>query len=172
MLTTFKTVTRFVLTLKVALFWKALTLTVLGTLATAGSLLISVTDIPRKGANPLRTTLPVALAPPATLVGVRVIETRLVAALTKEGANPEIAITIVKIVIKKNDRLCLHICSSFDLALERMVSPYSCSIQSSLRPSSVAQSAFIDIAFEATFLESRGVSMEQAIVHVRQYEQS
>jgi hypothetical protein len=112
MLTTFKTDTGLVLTVKVALFWKAFTLTLLGTPATDGSLLISVTDIPCQGAAPFKTTVPVDLVPPTTLVGVRVTETRLVAALAGLDTNPEMANKAVKIMITNINPLCFNISSS------------------------------------------------------------
>src|SRR3954465_6158652 len=46
------------------------TLTMPGTAATARLLVASVTEVPPEGAGALRNTVPVALVPPLTLVGV------------------------------------------------------------------------------------------------------
>lgn len=54
---------------KLALVAPAGTVTVPGTVATAGLLLDSATTTPPVGADALRTTVPVAALPPRTLVG-------------------------------------------------------------------------------------------------------
>jgi len=100
---------------KVALFWKAFILTLFGTLDTDGLLLISDTTIPREGAALLKTTVPVELVPPATLVGFRATETRLSAALAELVINTEEAITAVRTVITNIDLLCFHIFSSLEI---------------------------------------------------------
>src|ERR1700748_21982 len=50
------------------------TLTIPGTLATEKLLVASVTEIPPAGAGALKNTVPVALVPPRTLVGLIVID--------------------------------------------------------------------------------------------------
>jgi hypothetical protein len=109
MITSFKTDTGLVVTVKLALFWKNFTLTLLGTLDTDGSLLVSETNIPVQGAAPLKTTFPLELVPPFTLVGVRDTEVMLVAALAESGANTEMAIRTVKIVITNIAPFCFPI---------------------------------------------------------------
>jgi hypothetical protein len=94
---------------KLALFWPARTVTLRGTLATDGPLLVRDTNIPDQGAAPLKTTVPLELAPPTTLVGVRVSEAMLVAALAEPGANTEMAIKVVNIAITNISPFCLHI---------------------------------------------------------------
>ena len=65
-----------VVTVKLAEVCPPGTLTMPGTVATAGLLVASVTEIPPAGAGELRNTLPVAFVPPLTLVGVIVIDWR------------------------------------------------------------------------------------------------
>ena len=66
-----------VVTVKVAVECPAPTVTVAGTLPTAGLLLVSETLAPPLGAGPLKVTVPVEPWPPTTAVGVRVNEVRL-----------------------------------------------------------------------------------------------
>jgi hypothetical protein len=61
--------TRVVVTVKVAELAPASTVTVAGTVAEAGSLLLRETTIPPSGAGPLRVTVPVAVLPPVTEFG-------------------------------------------------------------------------------------------------------
>jgi hypothetical protein len=63
-----------VLMVKVALVAPAATVTLDGTVATAGLLLDSVTTAPPEGAAALSLTVPVARLPPRRLVGFRVSE--------------------------------------------------------------------------------------------------
>ena len=56
--------------LNVALFAPAATVTVEGTVATEGLLLLSDTEIPPLGAAPVSFTVPVELAPPTTVLGM------------------------------------------------------------------------------------------------------
>jgi hypothetical protein len=65
-----------VVTVKLAEVCPPATLTMPGTVAAAGLLVASVTEIPPAGAGELRNTLPVAFVPPLTLVGVIVIDWR------------------------------------------------------------------------------------------------
>jgi hypothetical protein len=69
-----ETVTGLVDTVKLALVAPAATVTVAGTVATAVSLLESVTSTPPAGAGVIRLTVPVDAAPPVTLVGLRLSE--------------------------------------------------------------------------------------------------
>jgi hypothetical protein len=77
--------TAFVETVKFALEEPALTFTLAGTVATAASLLVSVTTVPPLGAGPFRVTVACAGLPPITAVGARVREVG-VAALTVSDA--------------------------------------------------------------------------------------
>lgn len=61
-----------VVTVKVAELAPAATVTVAGTVAVAGSLLLRVTTNPPAGAGPLRFTVPAAVSPPVTELGVSV----------------------------------------------------------------------------------------------------
>ena len=66
---------------KVAEVEFARTVTLAGTVAAEVLLLVSVTSLPPAGANPLRVTVPVEVAPlPATVVGFKVKDVRPVAA--------------------------------------------------------------------------------------------
>src|SRR2546425_998360 len=67
--------TEMVETGKFALQAPAGTVTVVGTVATAGSLLESVTTAPSAGAAALRVTVPVEGVPAVTLAGLRLTET-------------------------------------------------------------------------------------------------
>jgi len=69
--------TAFVLTVKFALVAPAGTVTVLGTAATLGLLLLRFTTKPPDGAGAVRVTVPVLLLPPTTLVGFRLRLLRL-----------------------------------------------------------------------------------------------
>jgi len=64
-------------TVKVALVVPAGTVTVLGTVATLGLLLLRFTTNPPDGAGAVRVTVPVLLLPPTTLVGFRLRLLRL-----------------------------------------------------------------------------------------------
>jgi hypothetical protein len=59
-----------VVTLKLAEVWPAGTLTMPGTCAADELFVASVTEIPPEGEGELKKTVPVALVPPATLVGL------------------------------------------------------------------------------------------------------
>jgi len=59
-----------VVRLKLADVWPAGTLTIPGALATPALLVDNVTDMPPEGAGALKNTVPVALVPPVTLVGL------------------------------------------------------------------------------------------------------
>ena len=63
-----------VVTVKLAEVCPPGTLTMPGTVATDELLVASVTEIPPAGAGELRNTVPVALVPPRTLVGLIVID--------------------------------------------------------------------------------------------------
>jgi hypothetical protein len=63
-----------VVIVKLADVWPPGTLTMPGARATFALLVASVTEIPPAGAGALRNTVPVALVPPRTLVGVIVID--------------------------------------------------------------------------------------------------
>src|SRR6476620_491964 len=63
-----------VVTLKLAEVWPAGTLTMPGTCAAEESLVASVTEIPPEGEGALKKTVPVALVPPATLVGLIAVD--------------------------------------------------------------------------------------------------
>jgi hypothetical protein len=65
-----------VVTVKLADVCPPGTVTMPGTLATDKLLVASVTEIPPAGAGELRNTVPVALVPPRTVVGVIVIDCR------------------------------------------------------------------------------------------------
>src|SRR5262249_62155780 len=65
-----------VVTVKLAEVCPPGTLTIPGTRATEKLLVARVTEIPPAGAGALRNTVPVALVPPRTLVGVIVIDCR------------------------------------------------------------------------------------------------
>jgi hypothetical protein len=65
-----------VVTVKLAEVCPPGTLTMPGTVATEKLLVASVTDIPPAGAGELRNTVPVALVPPGTVVGLIVIDCR------------------------------------------------------------------------------------------------
>lgn len=67
-------------TVKFALVAPAGTVAVAGTVTTAGLLLESATAAPPAGAGALRTTVPVAAAPPLTLAGSRLKEESVAAA--------------------------------------------------------------------------------------------
>ena len=109
MFTTVDTDTALAVTVKVALFCPNFTVTLLGTVATDGALLVSDTDMPLRGAVPSKTTVPMELPPPVTLVGLRDIEDMLVAALADSATNARIAINAAKTAITDKDLLCLHI---------------------------------------------------------------
>jgi len=70
------TVTGVVDIVKFALVASAGTVTLAGTVATAGVLLESVTVIPPAGAGVARVTVPVEAVPPATEAGLKLRETR------------------------------------------------------------------------------------------------
>ena len=59
-----------VVTVKLADVWPAGTLTMPGTCAADELFVASVTEIPPEGEGALKKTVPVALVPPATLVGL------------------------------------------------------------------------------------------------------
>ena len=61
--------TAVVATVKVAVVPPAATITLVGTVATVGRLLVKLTPMPPVGAGPLRVTVPVDAFPPATLAG-------------------------------------------------------------------------------------------------------
>jgi hypothetical protein len=63
-----------VVTVKVAVVWVAATVTLAGTVAAAGVLLLSVTTAPPVGAGAPSVTVPCELIPPTTLVGFRLKE--------------------------------------------------------------------------------------------------
>src|SRR5260370_34804121 len=63
-----------VITLKLAEFCPAGTLTMPGTCAADELLVASVTEIPPEGEGALKKTVPVALVPPATLAGLIVMD--------------------------------------------------------------------------------------------------
>ncbi len=65
-----------VVTVKLAEVCPAGTLTTPGTTTTDELLVASVTEIPPAGAGELKNTVPVAFVPPATLVGLIVIDCR------------------------------------------------------------------------------------------------
>jgi hypothetical protein len=65
-----------VVTVKLAEVWPPATLTMPGTRATLALLVASVTEIPPAGAGALKNTVPVALVPPLTVVGLIVIDWR------------------------------------------------------------------------------------------------
>jgi hypothetical protein len=69
--------TEFVLTVKLALVAPAGTVTLDGTVATAGLLLMSVTTAPPAGAGPLKLTRPSAEEPPRTQLGETASEERV-----------------------------------------------------------------------------------------------
>jgi hypothetical protein len=69
--------TGFVLTEKLAVIAPAGTITLDGTVATAGLLLASVTTAPPAGAGPLKLTMPVAEVPPFTQLGEIASEERV-----------------------------------------------------------------------------------------------
>jgi len=64
-------------TVKLAFAAPTGTVTLAGTVATAGLLLESATVTPPTGAEPLRVTVPVEAVPPVTLAGLRLKEERL-----------------------------------------------------------------------------------------------
>jgi|HubBroStandDraft_6_1064221.scaffolds.fasta_scaffold68908_2 hypothetical protein len=66
--------TDFVVIVKVALVFPAVTVTLAGTVATAVELLESVTTVPAAGAGPEIVTVPVDGVSPLTVVGFRVRE--------------------------------------------------------------------------------------------------
>ena len=68
--------TALVVTVKVALFAPAPTVTLAGTVAAAVLLLASVTVAPPGGAAPLKVTVPVEELPPVTLVGLTATDDR------------------------------------------------------------------------------------------------
>jgi hypothetical protein len=61
-----------VVTVKVAVVPPAATVTLPGTVAREGLLLVSATTAPPAGATELKVTVPVEEAPPTTLVGLKV----------------------------------------------------------------------------------------------------
>ena len=67
-------VTDFVVTVKVALVFPAVTVTELGTVATVVELLVSPTTVPPAGAGPVSVTVAVEGVPPFTVVGFSVSE--------------------------------------------------------------------------------------------------
>ena len=69
--------TVFVVTVKFAVVFPAVTVTELGTVATAVELLERLTTVPLVGAGPLRVTVPVDGVPPFAVVGFNVNETTL-----------------------------------------------------------------------------------------------
>ena len=77
MLTEVEAVTAKVVTVKVAPVAPAGTVTLAGTVATAGLLLVSETTAPPVRAGALSVTLPVERDPPLTLVGFSVSEVRV-----------------------------------------------------------------------------------------------
>jgi len=68
---------------KVAVLAPAKTVTLLGTCAAAVLLLCSVTSAPPAGAAPFNVTVPVELAPPITLAGLRPIEDKVGALMAR-----------------------------------------------------------------------------------------
>jgi len=79
-----------VVTVKLADVCPLGTLTIPGTVATDELLVASVTEIPPAGAGELKNTVPVALVPPGTVVGLIVIDCR-------SGGAFGSAITLTKI---------------------------------------------------------------------------
>jgi hypothetical protein len=67
-------VTVFVVTVKVAVVFPEVTVTLAGTVATAVELLERVTTVPAEGAGPVIVTVPVEGTPPLTEVGLNVSE--------------------------------------------------------------------------------------------------
>jgi hypothetical protein len=76
-----------VVTLKVAVVAPAATVTLPGTLATPGLLLVRVTSAPPVGAPAVNVTVPVAEAGPTTLDGFAVTDERLAAPAAACGVN-------------------------------------------------------------------------------------
>lgn len=79
-----------VVTVKLAEVCPPGTVTIPGTVATARLLIASVTEIPPAGAGALKNTVPVALVPPRTLVGLMAIDCR-------SGGAFGSALTLIKI---------------------------------------------------------------------------
>ena len=102
---------------KLPLFWPDCTLTVRGTVATEGALLVSDTDAPPQGAVLLNATVPLELTPLTTLVGVRVNEAMVVAALAESGANTEMAINTARILVTNIDPFSLDIFPALHLSV-------------------------------------------------------
>ena len=80
-----------VVTVNVAVVAPAATITLAGTCAAVELLLLNVTVAPPVGAAPLKVTVPVADAPPVTLVGFRVTDDSETVELVPAPCNAMIA---------------------------------------------------------------------------------
>src|SRR5262245_43137920 len=87
MVTEVAVVTKLVETVRLADVAPAGTVTLGGTMATAGSLLESRTSAPPVGAASLRVTIPIEAGPPRTLLGLRLNVDRVEAGLTVSVAE-------------------------------------------------------------------------------------